>query len=71
MATFKLWQVSVFYLLLIAALAYVGFKYSVQIGSKLGLAVGDALGSVAGALLGVFISYQLFQYVRRKGMVSY
>jgi len=70
MTTFKLWQVSVFYLFLIAALAYAGFKYSIQIGSKLGLAIGDAMGSVAGALLGVFISYHLFQYARRNGMIS-
>lgn len=70
MATFKLWQVSLFYLLLIAALAYLGFKYGIKIGSKVGIVVGDALGSLIGAIVGVIISYYLFQYVRNKGMVS-
>ena len=66
---FSLLQVSLFYLVLIIVLSYVGFKYSVKLGSKIGIFVGDAAGSALGALLGVFLSYQMFVYARRQGMI--
>lgn len=70
MAKYTLTQVSVFYLLLIVVLAYLGFKYGMKLGSKLGIVVGDALGSALGAVLGVALSYFMFQYVRRNRMLK-
>ena len=70
MKKFTLLQVSIFYLLLIAVLAFIGFRYSVKLGSKVGIMIGDAAGSAAGAILGVFISYQLFTYVRKNNMLQ-
>lgn len=67
---FTLTQVSVFYLLLIAVLAYLGFHYGMKMGSKLGIVIGDALGSALGAILGVVLSYFMFQYVRRNRMLK-
>lgn len=66
---YSLTQVSIFYLLIIAALAYVGFQYSVRIGATVGMALGEAAGSALGAVLGVFISYQMYQYAVKNGMI--
>jgi dolichol kinase len=66
---YSLHQVSIFYLLLIALLSWVGFTKSLQIGSTLGMAIGDAAGSVLGALLGVFISYHMFIYARNNNLI--
>jgi len=68
---YSLTQLSAFYLLVIAALAYWGFKNAIKIGSTLGVAIGEAAGSALGAIVGVLISYQLYQYAKSKGMVSY
>lgn len=67
---YSIQQVSIFYLLLIALLAYVGFTQSIKLGSTVGVAIGDAVGGLLGALLGVFISYQLFLYVRRTNQLK-
>ena len=67
---YSLQQVSLFYLLLIAALAWWGFKNAVQVGAKLGVAIGSAAGSALGAIAGVLVSYQLFMYASQRGMIS-
>lgn len=66
---FSLQQVSVFYLIIVVALAWLGFKQAVKIGSILGMAVGNAAGAAGGAVLGVFISYHLFKYATRNGLI--
>ena len=68
---FEILHVSIFYLLLIVAFSYVGFVYSVKIGSALGIAIGDAMGSLAGAIIAVLISYGLFTYARSENMIKY
>lgn len=71
MATYSLQQVSIFYLLIIAVLAWFGYKNSVKFGAQLGVQIGNAAGSALGAIVGVLISYQIFQYAKKKGMISY
>jgi hypothetical protein len=66
---YTLTQVSIFYLLIIVVLAYFGFQYSVKIGATVGMALGEAAGSALGAVLGVFLSYQMYQYAKKNGMI--
>ena len=70
MNKFSMIQVSLFYLVLIAVLGYIGFVYGSRIGASIGIAVGDALGSALGAMIGVLVSYKLFLYVRENRMLK-
>ena len=64
-------QISVFYLLIIAFLGWWGFTNSMKIASVVGMPVGEAMGAALGAVVGIFISYQMYEYAKRKGMVAY
>ena len=68
MAQYKLWQVAVFYLLLIALLAYVGFNLT-KFGINVGSSIGKDLGAALGAVIGVVASLALYRYIKSKGMV--
>ncbi len=70
MQSFSLTQISVLYLAIIAVLGYLGFKNSARLGAAIGTSVGEAAGSAAGAVLGVFLSYHLYDYARKNGMIS-
>jgi membrane associated rhomboid family serine protease len=69
MTQYKLWQVALFYLLIIALLAYVGFNLT-KFGINLGSSVGKDLGAALGAIVGVLVSLALYRFVRRKGLIQ-
>jgi len=62
---FELYQVSIFYLLLIAVLAYVGYKFSVRL-----IKLSSDVGAFLGGLAGLIISFYLFRYVSSNNMLE-
>lgn len=58
MVQYKLWQVGLFYLLLIGVLAYLGYnatKFGIWFMGNLGQDIGAAIGAVLGVLLSLFL----------------
>jgi hypothetical protein len=82
MTQYSLIQVSVFYILLIASFAYIGYTRGVKAlvvlallwvlfnVMKAGITVGKDLGAAVGAVIGVIASLYLFKYVKSQGMIK-